>query len=578
MHYKDSRSRVLLLGLLVIGGIFIVRLFWLQVIKHDYYVAEALKEQVTKFTLPAERGLIYARDGDKVVPLVLNEPVYEAYADPKEVKDAAKILEVMRRVAGGNLLDISKQLDDSDRRYVVMAKNLSKRQAELIKREELAGLGFKQTERRVYPEGQLASQLLGYVNADNQGQYGLEGALQKRLAGIPGELKAVTDVRRIPLTVGNDDVSTPAKPGENVVLNIDRNIQSYVENALKTGLKNARATEGSVVVMDPRNGHVLAMANHPTYNPAKYNEVKDYSLFQNKIVTDPYEAGSVMKTLTMGVGLDSGAVTPATTYNNTGYIQVDDRTIRNVEEDPINPHATMTDVLHYSLNTGVVFILQQMGDGQVNQEARNKLYDYFFKHYLLGQLTKIEQAGEQAGTIIPPTQAEGNNVRYSNMVFGQGMDVTMLQVAGALAAAVNGGTYYQPQLVGGILKEDGEITKKAPHIVRQNVLKPQTSVILRNMIVEARRLGVFKGQDRPGFMVGGKTGTSQRIDAATGRYTDDNSIGSYLGFGGGKTPQYVIMVRVNDSKIPGYAGTTAAGPVFTDISNWMIDYLDIQPS
>ena len=573
---KQSRSRVLATGLLVIVGVFTLQLFNLQVLQHAHYKSEAEKEQVAKLVLPAKRGKIYAYDRQSLTPLVLNEPIYTAYADPVEVKDPAKIADAIRRIAGGTVVkDFEDGIKNTKLRYTVLAKQLSRKQAELLKKENLPGVGLQESDRRVYPEASLAAQLLGYVNTNGEGQYGLEQAVDDRLQGKDGRLQAVTDVRRIPLTIGKGDIREPAKDGDDLVLTVDRNVQAYAERALKNGLSAAKATQGSVVIFDPQSGAVRAMANYPTYNPEKYNQVKDYAVFQNKIVSEPYEAGSVIKTLTMGVGLDTGVVKRETTFNNTGSVRVDDTTIRNVEEDPISAAATMTDVLHYSLNTGVVHILQQLGGGQFNKHSRQVLYDYFSNHYLFGKKTGIEQAGEQRGTVIAPTEVQGNNVRYANMTFGQGMDVTMLQAAAAFSAAVNGGTYFKPHLIAGTRNPDGTVKSEQTKVVRQNVLKRETSLVLRDMIFQARQLGVLGGKDR-GYFVGGKTGTSQIIDPQTGQYTDDNSIGSYLGFGGDSEPKYVIMVQVKDSKIPGYAGTTAAGPIFTDISNWMIDYMKLE--
>lgn len=574
------RPQLLALLLFVVIGIFTVRLFYLQVIRHDYYAAEALRTQQTKFTIQPERGTIYARNGSQgIVPLVLNESVYTVFADPKEVKEPLKIKDVVRRIAGGTAVNDSFDLlSDNKLRYVVLARQVSLAQAQLIKKEDLAGVGLQETTRRVYPEGTLAAQTLGFVNAEEKGQYGLEQALNDRLAGTPGLLQAVTDVRRIPLTIGRDDIRQPAKDGDDLVLSIDRNIQAQAEQVLQAGLKRANATKGSIVIMDPNDGSVLAMANAPTFDPAQYSKVEDGELFQNAVVTNPYEAGSVIKTLTMGVGLDTGAVGYNSTYNNTGAVKVDDTTIRNVEEDPIFPGTTMTDVLKYSLNTGVVHILQQMGGGEVNQKARETLEDYFVNHYRFGQATGIEQAGEGDGTIIGANEGYGRNVRYANMTFGQGMDVTMIQTAGAFSAAINGGTYYQPHLVTGTRQLDGTIKTEAPKVLGTNVLRPEISAQLQEMIYQGRHQGFFGKLDPAGYRVGGKTGTSQVIDPKTGKYSDDDSVGSYLGFGGVDQPKYVIMVRVLDSKATGgYEGTTAAGPIFNDMSNWMLQYLQLRP-
>lgn len=578
---RTSILAVLLCGVM---AIIVVQLFIIQVIQHKKYKQAAFDEQVAKFILPATRGEIYARDGSEVVPLVMNQPVYLAFVDPQEAgdeKDKDILQDTMREIAGGNILDdYEKHLDDKKLRYVVAARNLSYAQAELIKKKNLPGVGLTETQQRVYPEGALAAQVLGFVNNEGKGQYGVEEALNKRLKGVDGRLQTVTDVRRIPLTISKEDISQPAENGQNIVLSIDRSVQSYAEQALKKGLDNVQATNGSVVVMNPNNGQVVAMANYPSYNPAEFSKISDYGVLQNGVVSQPYEVGSVMKTLTMGAGLDSGAVTQNSTFNDsTGCVQVDDRKICNVEEDPRTAGATMLDVLHYSLNTGVDYILKQMGGGSFNRQGRDKLYEYFKNHYRFAQNTGIEQAGEVPGVMIAPDKVEGNNVRYANMAFGQGMDITMIQMASAFSAAINGGTYYQPTLVSGKTSNGNDLKVQKPKVVGTGVLEPQTSEILRSMIVEGRQLGVLGGKDPSGYAVGGKTGTSQIIDSKTGEYSDANSIGSYIGFGGtsGQAPQYVIMVMVKDSKAFGYAGTTAAGPIFQDISDYMIQNLHLQP-
>ncbi|HSE61055.1 MAG TPA: penicillin-binding transpeptidase domain-containing protein, partial [Candidatus Saccharimonadales bacterium] len=373
---NSSRTRFLIILMGMLGAIFVVRLFYLQIVQHDYYISEATKEHITKFTIPAKRGLIYARDGkSEFAPLVLNEPVFTAYADPRYVKDIEKVKTMLHRVAGGNLVSkFEDGLKDTSRQYVVLARNLNKQQAELLKKEKLSGLGLQEAEKRVYPENQLGAQVLGFVNGEGRGQYGLEEGMDLQLSGTAGTLKAVTDVYGIPLSVGADSVQTPAQNGRNVVLSIDRNVQNKVEQALKHGLEKSKATKGSVLVMDPNTGQILAMANLPTFNPNEYDKVSDYTMFQNRVISDPYEPGSVIKALTMAAGLDSGTIEPGTTYNNTGRVQIDDATITNVLTSPRGT-VTMTQVLEYSFNTGAVWVLQQFGGGAVNAKAKEKLYD-----------------------------------------------------------------------------------------------------------------------------------------------------------------------------------------------------------
>lgn len=573
---RSKSARTLVWVMLAVGAIFVVRLFYLQILQHGHYEAEALKEHTTKFSIPAQRGLIYARDGqDALAPLVLNEPAYTVYADPRYVNDINKTAATLRRIAGGNVLEnFEKSLEDKERQYAVLARQLNKSQADLLRKENLPGVGLQAQDRRVYPEGALAGQILGYVNNEEKGQYGIEQALDDQLAGKPGMLKTVTDVHGIPISVNEQDIQTPAQNGKNLVLTVDRNVQAYAEQALKAGLEKAKAEHGSVVVMDPRTGGVVAMANYPNFDPAKYYEVKDYKTFQNAVVSDPYEPGSAIKAMTMAIGLNEGVVGPETTYNNTGSIQVDDALIKNIVN--VNGRRTMIEVLQHSLNTGAVFVLQQLGGGDINRQARDKLFAYFDQHFFFGKKTGIEQAGEVAGRLVSPDEVQGNKVRYANMTFGQGEDLTMIQVASAFSAVVNGGTYFKPHLVEGYLKDDGSVEKTQPQVAKSDVVKSSTSDTLRSMLQTAREK-TFINVDKKGYNIGGKTGTSQVIDPKTGKYTDTNTIGTYMGYGGNETPQYVIMVRVLDAKISGYTGSVAAAPIFADISNWMLDYLKIQP-
>lgn len=575
-------SRVRILGILifVVGIIFIIRLFYLQIIQHDFYESEAIKEHTTKFTIMPNRGIIYARDGlnGKFAPLVLNEPAYTVYADPRYVKDQTKVVDVLRAVAGGNTLKgFEESLKDDKKQYVILARQINKKQADLIKAEKLAGIGLQEHEKRVYPEGKLAAQILGFVNGEGKGQYGVEQALEPDLAGTPGLLKAITDVNGIPISIGNDNVQTPARQGKDIVLTIDRNIQNYAEKALSRGLKSARATRGSVVILDPNNGHILAMSNVPSFDPNNYGGVKDYRNFGNAGISEPYEPGSVIKALTMGMGLNEGVIEPKSTYNNTGSIKVGDRTIKNVL-NVLMGQVNMTQVLEFSYNTGAVHVLSQLGDGKINANARKKLYQYFTDHYFFGRNVGVDLSGESPGSIIKPSNvdnSDGGEVRYANMTFGQGMTATLLQVANAFASAVNGGVYYKPQIIAGHLKNDA-IEPKQPQILKPDVINNSSSEKLRQMLTTARASFLGKG-DKPGYTVGGKTGTAEVFDPSTGTYSTTQTIGSYVGFGGRTKPEYVIMVRVDDSKIGGFAGSMAAAPIFTDISNWMIDYLKIQP-
>jgi cell division protein FtsI/penicillin-binding protein 2 len=579
-----NRANSLQLLVLIIGLILIGRLFYLQVVKHGHYNAVAAAEHQKKFTIPATRGSLYFRDGSDVVPAVLNSSVYTLYADPPAVADAENTANVISAELKLDRQEILKKLKKANTSYVVITKRLSRQQVDNLfkQKTKLQGVNVTEVPQRVYPEGLLGSQLLGFVNDEGVGQYGVEGALNKNLSGKAGELKATTDVNGVPLSLDDaTNIAKVPKDGQDTVLTVDRNIQAKAEEALANGLKKFNATKGSVVVLDPNTGAVRAMANVPTYDPAKYYEVGNdaYERFRNRVVSDPYEAGSVIKVLTMSAGLNENVVNKDTRYNNTGSVQVDDRKISNAAKVPGS--RTMSEVLQHSLNTGVVYVLTQLGGSQnVNLQGREKLFDYFTKHYGLGDLTGIEQIGESPGILYSPKDVQGNNVRYANMAFGQGMDVTMIQVASAFASVVNGGSFYQPHLVEGAMQTDGSLQNPVPKPLRTNVVRPETSSEIRYMIRTAvQETPVISRLLRPGYNIGGKTGTSQIIDPKTGQYIDTNAIGTYVGYGGDDKPRYVIMVRVDDAKLGGadYAGSVVAAPIFAEISNWLLDYYNISP-
>lgn len=576
---QGSRSRILASVVLVIAAVFVLRLFYLQVIQHNHYVSLAQQEQVKKERLPATRGEIYALSGDSPVKLVLNETVYTVFVDPAviiENDSADKVEKVMKAVAGGNVVDdFDTLLDKEDSRYQIIAKRVTRTQAEKIKDEKLSGIGFTAVSQRVYPEGQLAAQTLGFVNADGVGNYGLEGYMNDELAGKDGRLETVTDVSDVPLTIGDRNIREPAENGKNIVMSIDRNIQSKVEQALAAGIQRSRATDASVVVMDPNTGRVMAMANLPTYNPSEYYKVNDAALFNNGTISAPYEPGSDVKTYTMAAAIDKGVATANDTYYNTDSIKVDDRTITNATKGHTGVISFQT-ALTWSLNTGFVTLAERLGNGKdITKTARDTMYEYFHDRLGLGQNTGIELANEQKGIIISPDDADGNAVRYSNMSFGQGLDATLIQVTSGFCALINGGNYYKPTVISGYVNGEGEYVQNAtPQPAKLGVVKETTSQQIKEMTYVAR--SSFRGIDKAGYYIGGKTGTSQVIK--NGVYADDETIATYLGYGGSDIdhPEYVIMVSIHgDHRILG--GSADAMPIFTDISNWMLDYLKIQP-
>ena len=581
LHFSPgSRAKKIAMITMILMAAFVVRLFYIQVIQHSVYVAQADAEQVKQFTLHAKRGEIYAIDGTTPVKLVMNETVYTVWADPTIVTDENAVTSALNKIAGGNVRDnFAQYLNIKHSRYQVLATKVTLKQAEMLKKLNLRGIGFDAVSQRVYPEGQLASQVLGFVDASGQGQYGFEQANDGLLRGKDGLLKTVTDIRDVPLTVSDKNIRQPAVNGQNMVLTIDRSIQAETEQALADGVKNSGADHASAIVMDPKTGKVLAMANVPTYDPSQINKVTDVSSFNNDTISVPYEPGSDIKTFTVATGVDTGVITPDTIWNNTGQIQVEDITINNATKRPsISGDVTMQTALNWSLNTGMVTIAEKLGDGShITLGARNTIYNYFYNHFRLGQKTGIALANEQSGIIISPSSPDGGAVRYSNMVFGQGMDVTMLQVVSGLSAVINGGTYHMPSVIDGTMSDDGStFTPIKPYPSYNGVVKPSTSATVREMIHQSHyaTYNPHDGSDK--YFVGGKTGTSQTI--INGKYVDNQTIGTYLGFGGSTAdnPRYVVMVQIS-AKGREMDGGTNAKPIFNTISNWLINYLGLTP-
>lgn len=567
-----SRVNILAIILLSVMALFVARLFWLQIIKHEEYAQAAKNSQQRNFVIPAERGQIYMRDGqEKPVPIVLNQIVYSVIADPVVVKtnEKDKIVKVLEDVAGGEVQgNLVEKLGNQKSRYEVLAKNITRTQAEKIKKEEFSGVLLQKNSVRNYPEGSLGAQVLGFVNADGVGQYGVEGSLNDRLKGQDGVLRTVTDVRDIPLTVGKDNIRVDAKAGEDITLTIDRNIQYFTEEALKAGVEKAGATEGSAVVMDPNSGEVLAMANFPTYSPSEFSRVENASVFMNATTMLPYEPASVIKPFLLAAAINKGAIKADSNYINTDCIQVQDRSMCNA----LRGLGGVTDVqgiLNNSLNVGTITMARRLGNGtNIDLGARRIIYDYYHDKFGLGARTGFE-LGDVAGNIFAPDSTEGNEVRYSSMTYGQGLTVTTLQVVSGFSALVNGGNYYQPTIVDSQSSDD----KRKP--IRK-VISQETSQEMRRMVAEARNSAWFGKGDRQGYVIGGKTGTAESV--IEGAYNRDETPATYIGFGGKDMPEYVIMVRVAaPGKKLNLEGGIHASPIFAEISNKMIDYLKIVP-
>src|SRR5579862_1801650 len=469
-------------ALLVILAIVVARLFYLQIIRHDYYKIAALSDQQKEYSIAAERGLIEAHEGGTTVPLVLNQKLYTLYADPTFIKNAPDAANRVAAITGANSSDYEKLMTTKNTRYVILAKRINEDQNNEILALKIPGVGTQAQDYRIYPQGSLASQLLGFVNDNGVGNYGIEQALNKQLAGTAGELKAITDANGVPLVASHDNVQINPVNGSNVVLTIDLGLQAQMEKILAADAKSTKSKNLSAVIIDPNTGQIKAMANYPTYDPSKYQEVSDPSLFLNSAVDNAIEPGSTMKNLTTAAALNLGVIQPNTTFYDPAHWVVDGFNITDIEEDGGAGIKSIPDILNLSLNTGATWMLMQMGGGQINSQARQHWYDYMVNHYQLGKPTGVEQGYEASGYVPGPTKGYGLDLTYANTSFGQGVTMTALQMAAALSSVLNGGTYYQPHLVDALDSTTGSTKQIQPVVVSKNVVKPQVSQQMQSMM------------------------------------------------------------------------------------------------
>lgn len=581
MPRNNSRQhRLKILKGIVFGAlaIILVRLFFIQIIEHQTWVAKADEQHTILEKITAKRGEIYMMDQNEPVAVVLNQTTYQLIIDPTVTKkeDIAKILDTLAKdyVA----VDLDEVYNQEELRYSIVAKNIPHTVAEEIAKTETPAVWLKKTNQRVYPEEDLASGLLGFVNAEGTGQYGVEGSLNDTLAGKEGLLKTTADINRVALSIGNDNIKIPAEDGKNIVLSIDRSFERGVEEIAAEALSASPATNASILAMDPRTGEILAMANLPNYDPENYGDVADASAYINYTTEVPYEPASICKSFTFSAAVNEGLMTPYTTYYNQGYEIIDDQTINNAEKRAsLNGTIDMQTALYWSLNTGSIYALKLLGGNtqSINEQGREKLYDYYYNKFRLGQPTGIELYEASGFVWEPHADIYGLNAAYANMTFGQNLSLTMVQVASAFSAVVNGGTYYTPTIVKGAL-ENGEIIPLEYEHVEDKILTDEASATMRGMLVNNRSNKVLRGIDKPGYAIGGKTGTAQTI--VDGAYTMDEFVGSYVGFVGteGELPKIVIMVKMWGEG-EHIEGNKEPMSLFDSLSNYAIDYFKIKP-
>ncbi len=548
---KNWRINLVLTLVFIFSAAITCRLFFLQVVKHDFYAALARGQQKLFRDVIGDRGEIFLANHN--LPVATNREYSFLYLSPAEVpgEEKEKVAQVLSEKLN---LDkdylISKLQEDS--LYELIQDKMIEAEVASIEELNLAGVHFGKETVREYPYGDFASHVLGFVNEDGEGQYGVEEHFNDVLHGKKEFWEGVKG----PLGYFFPGLSSSDNKGENLNLTIDYNIQYFAEKLLKNAEKNLAIAGGTIIVIDPNSGKLLALADLPSFNPLTYSEAEDFSVFQSDATQKVFEPGSVFKPITMAAALDQGKIAPETTYRDPGVLEIGGWPIYNYEQRTFPGDITMTEVLEKSINTGAVFAESELG---------HKKFLEYINRFGIFEKTGIDLEGE-----ITPRNAEfkkGYEINYATASFGQGIEMTPIQLVRAFSAIANGGKLVKPYVV-----------ESAPEISDNNVISPQTASKLTAMLVSVVEAAYTRAAQIPGYYVAGKTGTAQISYSALGinqKGYSDKTWQSFIGFAPAFDPQFLILVKLNNpaSKTAEYS----AIPVFQTLAKYIIDYYQIPP-
>lgn len=571
-------NRLLLYVICICLGfsLLIGRLFYWQIVRGKELSVLARGQYENGWTLDASRGEILANDGTW---LVASGEGWLVFADIPNIKDAKD--EISKKLAPlfVNLEDVTEEKEKEslifeeekrifsllsrDAHWVPLKNKISTETKDTISNLKIAGIGFEKQETRVYPEGSVAAHILGFVgkneSGEERGYLGLEGYYDMSLTGKPGFLSRESDARGAPILFG-DSRQVNAVGGIDLITHIDKTIQSSVERNLYNGLLAYGATAGTVIVMNPKNGAILAMASLPSYEPLKYYEWGD-KYFTNPAISSTFEPGSIFKVVVMAAGLDAQVVEPDTHCDIcSGPVKVDKYFIETWNKQ-YYPNTTMTEAIIHSDNTGMVFVARKLGI--------DNLYDYIYE-FGFANKTGIDLQGEVAPLLRE--KKEWSFVDLATASFGQGLAVTPIQMITAVSAIANDGVLVQPQIVKKISSGDWE--QEVNTREEKQVISKEAADKITTMMVEAASNGEAKWTYRRGFGVAGKTGTAQI--AVGGKYHDEKTIASFIGFAPFDDPQFVMLVTLHETQSSQWASETAA-PLWYDIAEDLFIYLGIHP-
>ena len=536
---------------LVLAG----RLAYWQTLGRAELLARATDQVRSDLVVGAHRGVIRDRNGAILATTV---ELRSLYALPSRIPDKARVAQQLGVLLGRDSTPIRTALE-SGAEWLYVQRWLPEETANAIAALNVPGLGFQNEPKRLYPNDAIGAAVLGFVNDDGVGVTGVEGYYDELLRGTPGRLVVERDPANRDLAVGLREAVAP-KYGADLVLTIDLVAQTAAERELGAAMKKERATSGSVLVVDPSDGSIRALASAPTYDPSAVR-LADPEALRDRAIAWPYEPGSTMKAVTIATGIDQGIVRPTDWYNDVGYTIVGGRKLSNALGKAYGP-TTVSQILERSLNAGAAWVGQKIG--------AQRLIDSFHA-FGFGRPTGVDLAGEVSGSVRPIAQWYPVDVGTAS--FGQGVSVSALQLAMAYAALANGGTLYRPYVMASRRDADGE-HRTAPLVVDRPVTA-DTAATLRSMLLSTVDTGIAHNAAIAGFSVAGKTGTAQ-IASPDGSYVDDQYVSSFAGFFPADDPKYVVLVVLEkpDSRL---LGTVTATDAFKGVAQDILRYARIQP-
>jgi cell division protein FtsI (penicillin-binding protein 3) len=534
------------LVLLLLAG---ARATWLGGVRGPSLQRLASTQQVVELNVPALRGAISDRHG---IELAVSEPADDVAATPYLIKDKLRVATRIAPLLGDTQDDVLRRLSAGGG-FVYLARNLPGERSDRIRKLGIEGLQFIPSSRRDYPRRWLASQVLGVVGIDGEGRTGLEYARDRVLHGTDGKRRIVKDALGQPIVLQE---TKRARPGKDIQLALDAELQSKVEDVLAEVGQAWRPKGATAVVMDPRSAEILALANWPRVDANDLGGAPEYAA-QDRAVGFNYEPGSTFKAFTVAGALEDGVVKPDDVFHLPPTITVADRQIKEAH-DRGAIDLTTAQILKTSSNVGTVLIGQRLGAAR---------FDRWVRRFGFGRRTGVELAGEESGQVLQLDKYSGSSM--GNLPIGQGESVTPLQLATAYAAIANGGIMRSPRLIERIA---GTPTRTP---AGRRVISARTAAQLRQMlegVVEAGGTGVSAAID--GYSLAGKTGTAQKVDPATGLYSKTRYIASFVGFAPARDPKLLVTVMVDEPKGAIY-GAQVAAPAFQEIMRFALPYLGI---